>query len=203
MRAPFQLSLVSLLLALALPAGAQTRSLWSIQGSVLYAGLEGEAYSGTDPGPGFEAQIRRRLSPLWSLGCGFQGTYHSLSAFSGDVSLQGIFCEPRRIVDINSDVVFPYVSARGAVLRQSLSSGTLHSSADGATINVGAGLMVPFGNTASDHPTLLEFGGSAGYTTFGEYSTVDPSGTRTGSTGSGWNFVLRVGIAIGLGGSKP
>jgi hypothetical protein len=195
------LSAAALLIPVAVvSAGAQTRSNWSVQGSALYAGLGGEAYSGIDAGAGFEVQARRKLSPVWSLGCGFQGTYHSLSAFSGDLKLQGAFCEPRRLVDINSESVFPYVAARGAVLRQSLSSGDFKSSADGATMNLGAGIMMPFGNTAGSFPTLLELGASAGYTWFGDFSATSGTGegSVTGSTGGGWNFVLRVGIAVGL-----
>ena len=182
------------------PAAAQTRSTWSLQGSALYSGLGGNAYSGIDAGPGFEVQARRKLSPVWSLGCGFQGTYHSLSAFSGDLKLQGGFCEPRRLVDINSESVFPYLSARASVLRQSLTSGAFKSSADGATINVGTGIMMPFGSSAGSFPTLLELGISAGYTWFGDFSATSGTGQGavTGSTGGGWNYVLRVGIAVGL-----
>jgi hypothetical protein len=199
MRLTSRLVSAALLAGLALPLGAQTRSTWSIQGSGLFDGLGGDAYSGIDPGPGFELQIRRRLDPTWSLGCGFQGTYHSLSAVSGDVKLQGVFCEPRKLIDIQNDKVFPYISARGSVLRQSLTSGTFESSANGATANLGAGIMMPFGSGASAHPTVLELGASAGYTWFGDFSATS-SGNRTvtGSTGGGFNFILRVGLAIGL-----
>jgi hypothetical protein len=198
MRLSSRLVSAALFAGLSLPLGAQTRSTWSVQGSGLFAGLGGDAYSGIDPGPGFELQIRRRLDPTWSLGCGFQGTYHSLSAVSGDVKLQGLFCEPRKLIDIQSDKVFPYVSARGSVLRQDLTSGTFESSANGATANLGAGLMMPFGNGASAHPTVLELGASAGYTWFGDFSANAPGGTISGSTGGGFNFILRIGLAVGM-----
>ena len=205
MRSSFRLITAAVLVGVATHrGGAQTRTTWSVQGSGLYAGLRGDAYNGIDPGAGFEAQIRRKLAPVWSLGCGFQGTYHSLTQFSGNMSLQGVFCEPRRLVDINSESVFPYLSARGAVLRERLTSGTSTGSADGATINVGTGVMMPFGNTAGSYPTLFELGASAGYSSFGDFIVTDTrgAGSVTVSSGSGWNFVLRVGIAIGLGGSK-
>jgi hypothetical protein len=197
-------SLVAGLVQLPAVAGAQTRATWSIQGSGLFAGLGGDAYAGIDPGAGFELQIRRRLNPYWSLGCGFQSTFHSFSEFSGDVKLQGGFCEPRRLVDVGSEHVFPYVSARGSVLQQAVSDPTGFSgSANGLTANVGAGIMVPFGSSTSSFPTVLELGGSAGYTWFGDFSAQVTSGRQlTKSTGGGFNFILRVGLAVGLGGTK-
>ncbi|HEY9226381.1 MAG TPA: hypothetical protein VIP11_07045 [Gemmatimonadaceae bacterium] len=198
MRSLSRLLAAAALAVLTVPAGAQTRAKWSVQGSALFAGLGGGAYSGIDPGAGFELQVRARITPTWSLGCGFQGTYHSLTSFIGDVKLQGLFCEPRKLIDIQSDKIFPYVSARGAVLRQNLTSGPVSSSADGGTINVGAGVMIPFGPATSKFPTVLELGGSAGYTSFGDYSSVTGGQASTGPTGGGYNFVLRAGIAVGL-----
>ncbi len=200
MRLPSRLMSAALLAGLTLPLCAQTRNTWSVQGSGLVAGLGGDAYAGIDPGAGFELQVRRRLDPFWSLGCGFQGTYHSYSDLDGDVKLQGAFCEPRRLVDVGSEKVFPYVSARGSFLQQSVSDPAgLSGSANGFTANLGAGLMMPFGNGASTHPTVLELGGSAGYTSFGDFNAKLPNGQPfSNSTGGGFNFILRVGLAIGL-----
>jgi hypothetical protein len=194
------LAVAALLCAAQLPLGAQTRSTWSVQGSGLVAGLGGDAYAGIDPGFGFEAQIRRRLSPYWSVGCGYQATFHSFSEFEGDVKLQGAFCEPRRLMDVASDRVFPYLSTRAALLQQSVSDPSgLSGSANGLTGNVGAGIMLPFGNASTGRPTVLEFGASAGYTWFGDFSATLPDGhVLTASTGGGFNFVIRVGLAIGL-----
>src|SRR5205814_2103480 len=67
MRLPFRVLMAVVLVGIATPAaGAQTRSTWSLQGSALYAGLKGDAYDGLDPGAGFELQVRRKLTPLWS-----------------------------------------------------------------------------------------------------------------------------------------
>src|SRR3954471_13385982 len=95
MRFVSRLLTAAALVGAAVPLGAQTRSTWSVQGSVLLAGLGGDAYSGLDPGGAFEIQARRKLNPYWSLGCGFQGTYHTFTQFQGDVKLEGAFCEPR------------------------------------------------------------------------------------------------------------
>ncbi|MGH7616986.1 MAG: hypothetical protein ACREPM_07140 [Gemmatimonadaceae bacterium] len=181
-------------------AGAQTRSTWSLQGSLLSAGLGGSAYSGIDPGVGFEVQARWKAAPTFSLGCGFQGTYHSFTKFQGSVKLQGLFCEPRQIVDIGSESVFPYVSARVSLLQMNQSDSTgFNATATGGTINVGGGVMIPIGAATAQHPTLLEFGGSAGFTQFGDLTSTAANGQSvTRTTGSGWNFVLRVGFAFGL-----
>jgi hypothetical protein len=59
--------------------------------------------------------------------------------------------------------------------------------------------MMPFGNGASAHPTVLELGASAGYTWFGDFSATTQSGREaTGSTGGGFNFILRLGLAVGM-----
>jgi hypothetical protein len=201
MRATFRAAVAPLALSIAFgSARAQTRSTWSIQASGLVAGLGGAAYSGIDPGGGFEVQARRKLTPTTSLGCGFQGTYHTFTKFQGNVKLQGAFCEPRQILDVGSESIFPYISARGSVLQRNDTDPTgFNATAMGLTGNGGAGVMIPFGSATSSHPTLLELGASLGYTWFGNISWTDPTGRSiTHPTGGGWNFVTRVGLAIGL-----
>jgi len=199
MRSSASLAAAALLLVCVRDASAQTRSTWSVQGSALLAGLGGSAYSGIDPGAGFEIQARRKITPTFSLGCGFQGTYHTFTKFQGDVKIQGLFCEPRQIIDIGSESIFPYISARGSILQMNQSDNTgFDASATGVTANVGGGFMIPFGNPASQHPTLLEFGASAGYTSFGDLTSNAGGSSQTRTTGGGWNFVLRVGLAVGL-----
>ena len=97
-----------------LSAAAQTRNEWSVQGSWLYSGLGGSPYEGIEPGRGFEVQGRKKINQFWSVGCGVQGTHHTMKSSSGKETLQGLFCEPRRLVDINSEHFFPYLSGRAA-----------------------------------------------------------------------------------------
>jgi hypothetical protein len=201
MRPTARLVLAALALSIALgSARAQTRSTWSIQGSGLVAGLGGSAYSGIDPGGGFELQARRKLTPTVSLGCGFQGTYHTFTKYQGNMKMQGAFCEPREIIDVGSESIFPYIAARGSVLQRNDTDPTgFDATAAGVTANGGAGVMIPFGSATSSHPTLLELGASVGYTWFGNISWTDRTGRSfTHETGGGWNFVTRVGLAIGL-----
>jgi hypothetical protein len=181
-------------------ASAQTRNAWSVQGSALYAGLGGSPYRGIKPGAGFELQGRRKLNQFWSLGCGVQDTHHSLKEFAGSETLQGLFCEPRRLVDINSERFFPYLSGRAAALRQRLESGSVTRTAKGFTMNVGTGMLMPVGNSAGSYPTLFEVGASAGYTQFGDFVTSKGGITieKADPTGGGVNFVVRVGLVVGL-----
>jgi hypothetical protein len=182
-------------------AAAQTRSDWSVQGSGLYAAFRGSAHRGVKPGGGFELQARRKLNQYWSLGCGVQDTHHSLSdGFLGNETLQGLFCEPRRLVDINSEHFFPYFSSRAAVLRQQLESGDITRTARGVALNIGTGLLMPFMNTRGNYPTLFEVGVSGGFTNFGDFTTTQSSQTagNTVPHGAGWNYVVRVGLAVGL-----
>lgn len=183
-----------------LSLAAQTRNDWSVQGSGLYAGLGGSAYRGIKPGTGFEVQGRRKLNQYWSLGCGVQGTNHSLTTLAATETLQGLFCEPRRLVDINSEHFFPYFAGRAAVLRQRLASGDVTKSARGVTMNLGTGMLIPLINAAGNYPTLLDFGASAGYTEFGDFVTTQSGVTilKTDPNGGGWNYVLRVGLVMGL-----
>lgn len=183
-----------------LSAAAQTRSDWSVQGSGLYAGLGGSPYSGIKPGGGFEIQGRRKLDQFWSLGCGVQATHHNIEPAAGTETLQGLFCEPRRLVDINSEHFFPYLSGRAAVLWQQLTSGDIEKRARGVTMNVGSGMLIPVGSSSSNYPTLLEVGVSAGYTEFGDFITTLRGTTieKRDPIGGGWNYVVRVGLAVGL-----
>jgi hypothetical protein len=181
-------------------AAAQTRNEWSVQGSALYAGLGGSPYDGIKAGTGFELQVRKRLNQYWSLGCGVQDTHHSLKQLSGSETLEGVFCEPRKLVDINSERFFPYFSGRASALRQRLTSGTITSRARGFTVNFGTGMLMPVAGGASRYPTLFEVGVSGGYTQFSDFITSQNAVTieKRNPQGGGWNFVARVGLAVGL-----
>ena len=189
-----------LLCAVHRSAAAQTRNEWSIQGSALYSGLGGSPYRGIKPGRGFEVQGRKRINPFWSIGCGVQATHHTMESPSGRESLQGLFCEPRRLVDINSEHFFPYVSGRASILSQHLTSGDVMRRARGFTANLGTGILTPIISLAN-YPALFEIGASAGYTEFGDFITTSENGTtieKKDPNGGGWNYTLRAGLSVGL-----
>lgn len=190
------------------PLQAQSAQRVSVQLSGLSVGTYGNAYEGLEPGAGIEGQLR--FTPgVWSLGVGGQRSSHGSSdaLFSDQqVVLQGIFIEPRRVIDIGSSKVAPYVSARGSWLQQSidfsLSDGlqvvNVTAKASGAQLNGGGGMLVRLSPRVN-----LDLGATFGIIRFGDV-LVDIPGigqqTVTGSSGTGQNLVLRLGVAIGLGG---
>ena len=118
-----------------------------------------------------------------------------------DVILAGGFIEPRYVFDIGQDRYAPYASARLAYLEQSidldLDGVSVSASANGTQLNVGGGFLVRLSSRVN-----LDVGATIGRINFDDVEvTVPGQGTVTveGSSGSGQNLVLRVGLAIGLG----
>lgn len=179
---------------------AQSAQRFSIQGSGLFVGLSGDAYDGMNAGPGAEIQLRYTPG-LWSFGLGYQYSTHGVDndAFDNDVSLSGAFFEPRRTFDVGSTSYAPYASARLAVLKEAIdfdADGTSYSaSATGTQINVGGGVLFRISPRVN-----LDLGATFGVINFGDVEVNVPGfGTVVaGEGGSGQNFVLRAGIAVGL-----
>ena len=191
---------------------AQTAQPISVQLSGLYEGLAGEAFEDVQPGPGFEAQLRYTRG-AWSLGLGYQAVRHAyrycalatsggvcIAEIEGDINGSGLFFEPRYVFDAGSDVFAPYVSGRFSIVRQRDNGDPLYDfSVTGSSANGGGGLLFRVTPRVN-----FDAGATFGYTRFTSYRAVDKeTGTViTGSAGgqAGSNFVLRVGVAIGLGG---
>ncbi len=196
------LAATAVLAALPATAHAQSAQRYSVQASGLFVGTFGEAYDGLSSGPGVEAQFRVTPS-AWSFGFGVQASSHSFddaTLGADDISLAGVFFEPRRVVDVGSSQFAPYLSARLAFLRQSLDidvNGTaVSASASGAQINGGGGVLIRLNPRVN-----LDLGATYGLINFGDVE-VDIAGigrtTVEGSSGNGSNLVLRAGLAIGL-----
>jgi hypothetical protein len=147
------------------------------------------------------------------VGLGYQVTRHRyrycalpasngscLANIAGRISGSGIFFEPRYVFDAGSDVFAPYMSGRFSIVKQRNTGDPLFDfSVTGSSANGGGGLL--FRVTPRIN---FDAGATVGYTRFTSYRAVDrTSGTVfSGSTGgaSGSNFVLRIGMAIGIGG---
>lgn len=191
---------------------AQTAQPISVQLSGLYEGLSGDAFEDVDPGIGFEAQLRYTRG-AWSVGLGYQAVRHDyrtcglpsasgcLDYDEGRITGAGIFFEPRYVFDAGSDVFAPYVSGRFSVVRQNDNG---HPQFDlsftGSSANGGGGLLFRMTPRVN-----FDAGATFGYTRFSSYRSVDreTGAVQTGTPGggaSGSNFVLRLGVAIGLGG---
>lgn len=196
-------------------AEAQAGQRFSVQGSVLYADLNGDAHEGLDAGIGIEAQLRYNFPTRipFSIGVGYQRTTHGFVvddpefSVDSDVPLSGFFVEPRVVINAGSERVAPYVSARFSYLTQDFDDevffpelgGTarIGIKSSGLTGNVGGGLLFNLAQNVN-----LDVGATFGFTNFGdtEYTIEGESFTDDEDFGSGTNFVLRAGLVIGFGG---
>jgi hypothetical protein len=175
-------------------ASAQSNQRFSLQGSALFANLNGRAYTGLAGGGGGELQVRLTPGAL-SVGAGAQRTSHGLAGESSRLILAGAFVEPRYVIATRSQRFAPYVGSRVAVLRQSVDYGKLEGSASGLTANLGTGVLIRVSRRFN-----LEAGGSYGFTRFGDFTLIEEGwGVRSrGESGSGSNIVLRLGLAAGI-----
>ena len=179
-------------------AKAQTAQRFSAQASGLFVTLSGDAYTSLDNGPGFEAQLRFNPGAL-SIGGGFQFSNHDISTatLDGSIRLLGPFLEPRYVIATQSPRFAPYVSSRLAVLRQSLNVEGFDGHANGLQINGGGGVIVRLATNVN-----VDFGATFGYIDFGK-ATLTNNGTgvetETEDAESGTNWVIRIGLAFGLG----
>ena len=195
----------------AAPLLGQTAQPISVQLSALYEGLAGDAFEDVRPGAGVEAQLRYTRG-AWSVGLGYQAVRHGyrycalasssgtcLSEIDGYIDGSGVFFEPRYVFDAGSDTFAPYVSGRFSIVRQQDDGDPLFDfSVTGSSANAGGGLLFRVTPRVN-----FDAGATFGYTRFTSYRAVDKEtgAVVTGPAGqSGSNFVLRVGVAIGIGG---
>lgn len=186
----FRLSVAGFLLCLMpIAAAAQSGTRLSIQASALYQGLSGSAYEGVGGGLGLEGQLRFNLDNGRSVGAGLQYSRHSFAEGLGidDLSLLGLFVEPRILLNQSATRSAPYASLRLGLLRQSANVGGADVSATGFQINGGGGLLF----VANDR-TNVDVGATIGAVRFGNYSTGS-------AAGSGFNIVLRLGVSVAVG----
>ena len=142
-----------------------------------------------------------RTPSAWSFGAGIQASIHGAGDFDEDITLAGIFFEPRYVIDVGSTYA-PYLSGRLAVLSQTATIavpnfGDVDLSATGAQVNVGGGLLFRLSPRIN-----LDLGATLGVIKFGDVEAKSGGETVTfeGTSGTGQNLVLRIGLAIGLGG---
>jgi hypothetical protein len=175
---------------------AQSAQAISVQVSGLYNGVFGNAFQRLEDGIGGEAQIRYTPGAL-SIGAGFQYTSHGQETQPEDIRLYGGFIEPRYRIHTGSNIIAPYLSARFALLKIGFSGGDLSTSSAFIQLNGGGGLLYRLGPRFN-----LDLGATYGYNRVGEGTLKRKStGTETPfESGSGANVVLRLGLAVGIGG---
>jgi hypothetical protein len=173
-------------------ARGQSHQPFSLQLSGIFVIPGGDAFSGTNPGGGGEIQIRRNLSPI-SIGIGAQLSMHDIG-LPTLMSLRGAFLEPRFVIPGSSLSFAPYLSARVAVFQENISSEGVTGSATGTQINGGGGILIPLGTNLN-----LDLGATVGLLRFGSFTTRYQGQSYHSPAATGFNFVLRGGVAIGLG----
>jgi hypothetical protein len=195
----------SILLALAASAGmaaklqGQSAQAISLQLSALYNTVDGDVFDNLKNGFGGEAQIRYTPGAL-SVGAGFQYTEHEnqpQGAFSlPDVRLYGGFIEPRYRIHTGSYVIAPYVSARFSVSKAGFEGGEFSLSSTFIQLNGGGGVLYRLGPRFN-----LDAGATFGWNrrSFGTLSREGQS-LRSDPPASGVNLVVRLGLAVGIGG---
>jgi hypothetical protein len=202
MRTRLALQALSLtLLCTSSVAGAQSAQRWSVQVSGISVGAYGDAYEGLSNGVGVEAQARVTPS-VWSFGAGFQYSVHNfdLGGTEETATITGLFFEPRRVFDVGSTSYAPYLSGRLSILQQAadvdIQGTTVSASGTGTQINGGGGVLFRMSPRVN-----LDVGATFGLINFGDFEVSGGGQTVTieGSSGSGQNLVVRVGVAIGLG----
>jgi hypothetical protein len=179
---------------------AQSAQAISLQLSGLYNTVDGDVFDNLKNGFGGEAQVRYTPGAL-SVGAGFQYTEHGRveGATSPDVRLYGGFVEPRYRIHTGSYVIAPYVSARFSVLKAGFEGGEFSLSSTFLQLNGGGGLLYRLGPRFN-----LDAGATFGWNRRSE-GTLRRNGTPITNPpccapASGANLVVRLGLAVGLGG---
>jgi hypothetical protein len=175
---------------------AQSAQPISLQASALFNGVFGNVFNGLQDGIGGEAQIRYTPGAL-SVGAGFQYTTHGLEVREENARLYGGFVEPRYRIRTGSNVLAPYLSTRFSLLKVGFSGGDLSLSSNFIQINGGGGLLYRIGSQLN-----LDLGATYGYNRLGRGTLRDRlSGTEVPvEPSSGSNLMVRLGLALGLGG---
>jgi hypothetical protein len=175
---------------------AQSAQSLSVQGSGLYLNLFGNAFEGADAGYGFEAQVRYTPS-AFSIGAGLQYTSHPVAGQDKHAKLVGGFIEPRYVFSTSSSTFFPYLSARGYVVRLTSENPatTIKITSTGIAANGGGGVLVRVASRVN-----IDLGATYGYIKFNDFKIKNQTngieGTSDGNHGS--NIVGRVGLTFGL-----
>jgi hypothetical protein len=174
---------------------AQSAQPISLQGSVLFNGVFGNAFTGLHDGVGAEAQVRYTPS-AFSIGAGFQYTTHGIDGRSEDARIYGGFVEPRYRIHAGSNVLAPYLAARFSLLKVGFTGGDLSLSSSFLQLNGGGGLLFRLSSRIN-----LDVGATYGYNRLGDgtLTSEESGGSVSVESSTGSNIVARLGLAIGLG----
>lgn len=149
---PLHRALLGAALLVLAPTGeavAQSAQKYALQFSALTTTIKGTGGSGIG-GWGVEPQLRfNRLytsetAGVVSVGVGVQRTSHSSGR--DNITITGVFAEPRWVPNTSSPTIFPYLAGRLGVLQQSNNFG---SSSSSLAVGAGAGIAVKLSRTVN------------------------------------------------------
>lgn len=177
--------LVTLLVALSQPGGAQTAQPVSLHASAFTTQLTIDGAT-TSNGIGGEVQLRF-TSGLFSVGIGGQLTTHP-SLQQGGARLAGVLVEPRLVIDVGRNSFAPYVAARLGYVRV---LGLADASTEGFDAGGGAGFIVPLTSRVN-----LDVGGALVRSLYESQVRGQQSTQKTSF--QSMNYAAKVGLSVGL-----
>ena len=175
-------------------ASAQSAQKIGLQLSVLGTSI-GTAGDASTAGVGFEPQLRfnhlARSEKMGTLSLGLGGQWTRHTSGPDELTISGVFLEPRWVppVSFSEGRLFPYLSARLALLNQSNNFGT---SSGGTAFGGGGGFAVVLSPRIN-----LDFGAALVSQSFDDFTYSDD-----GSTGHFRTFIsyaIKAGLSYGLG----
>lgn len=168
--------------------------MFSLDGGGLFTTLRGNALGNIGDGSGFDVMASVG-SGVFSVGAGFQRTYHSRPANNEDVVVEGGFIEPRLALPFSTGNFTPYGLARVARLTRrppDSGPGSAEPSVRGTALGLGAGTLFWLASNVQINTAImwqdLRFDRAEGLEL--------PVGSVARVTGSQWG--LRAGLMIGF-----
>lgn len=198
------LPLVSSLLAAPLDAQQRRRSsvpqqrreppMFALDAGGLFTSLRGDALGNVGDGTGFDVMASIG-SGIFSLGAGYQRSWHGRPGNEDDVLVDGGFVEPRIALPFAVGNFTPYVLGRASRLTRRPPDngiGSTEPKVNGTALGVGAGTLFWLASNVQINTAImwqdLRFDRAQGLT--------GPVGTANRATGSHWG--LRAGLTIGF-----
>jgi len=174
------------------PLVAQSAQDYGVQLAFLATSIRSEGT--TIRGAGVEPQFR--INRLYatesfgalSVGLGAQWTKHSSGG--DELTITGLFLEPRWVPATSSSKFFPYLSARLALLHQTSNFG---SGSNGSGVGAGAGLAVKLTKTVN-----LDAGVQVVRQQLGDFEFNSGGGQLVGSFEPFTTYAAKIGLSLGF-----
>jgi len=194
MNASFAIFGLGVLLAVpTVPAAAQGAQKFGVQVSALATSIESADGSQTG-GVGLEGQFRinhlyrSASSGVFSLGVGGQWTSHTSGA--DEITITGVFVEPRWVPPLPFERVFPYAAVRVAALNQSNNFGT---SSSGTAFGGGGGIAFVVNSRLN-----VDAGVAIVRQSFGDFEFTRPGLSGAGSFDPFITYAAKIGFSLGF-----